>query len=56
MTGEDLITFVNGSLFPYLKKFRETAEDPDTIDYNIGQIFSEIINWNAPTEVVHLLG
>lgn len=44
MTGEDLITFVNGSLFPYLKKFRETAEDPDTIDYKIGQIFSEIIN------------
>ncbi|WP_028957297.1 N-6 DNA methylase [Sulfitobacter sp. 20_GPM-1509m] len=44
MTGEDLITFVNGDLFPYLKKFRETAEDPDTIDYKIGQIFSEIIN------------
>ncbi len=44
MTGEDLITFVNGNLFPYLKKFRETAEDPDTIDYKIGQIFSEIIN------------
>lgn len=44
MTGEDLITFVNGNLFPYLKKFRETADDPDTIDYKIGQIFSEIIN------------
>jgi type I restriction enzyme M protein len=44
MTGEDLITFVNGDLFPYLKKFRETAEDPDTLDYKIGQIFSEIIN------------
>jgi type I restriction enzyme M protein len=44
MTGEDLIAFVNGTLFPYLKKFRETATDPDTLDYKIGQIFSEIIN------------
>ena len=44
LTGDDLITFVNGDLFPYLKTFKNTAEDPDTLSYKIGQIFSEIIN------------
>ncbi|WP_394152117.1 N-6 DNA methylase [Loktanella salsilacus] len=44
MTGADLIDFVNGELFPYLKKFRDGATDPDTLDYKIGEIFSEIVN------------
>ncbi|MCB5198775.1 type I restriction-modification system subunit M [Loktanella sp. TSTF-M6] len=44
MTGADLIDFVNGDLFPYLKKFRDGATDPDTLDYKIGEIFSEIVN------------
>lgn len=44
MTGTDLIDFVNGDLFPYLKKFRDGATDPDTLDYKIGEIFSEIVN------------
>ena len=44
LTGDDLIAFVNGKLFPYLKKFRDTADDPDTLDYKIGEIFSEIVN------------
>lgn len=44
MTGEDLIDFVNRELFPYLKRFRETATSPDSLEYKIGEIFSEIIN------------
>jgi type I restriction enzyme M protein len=44
MTGEDLITFVDGKLFPYLKKFKTTAEHPDTLEYKIGEIFSELKN------------
>lgn len=44
LTGDDLIHFVNNDLFPYLKRFRETHEDPDTIEYKIGEVFSEIAN------------
>jgi len=44
MTGDDLMDFVNGKLFPYLRKFKTTAESPDTIEYKIGEIFSEIKN------------
>ena len=44
MTGDDLIDFVNGKLFPYLKKFKESTDDADSLDYKIGEIFSEIVN------------
>ena len=44
MTGDDLIDFVNRELFPYLKKFKEKAKSPDTIEYKIGEIFSELKN------------
>ncbi|WP_299655005.1 N-6 DNA methylase [uncultured Jannaschia sp.] len=44
MTGDDLIDFVNRKLFPYLKGFRATATSPDSLDYKIGEIFSEIFN------------
>jgi type I restriction enzyme M protein len=44
MSGDDLIDFVNGKLFPYLKKFKQNAESPDTIEYKIGEIFSELKN------------
>jgi type I restriction enzyme M protein len=44
LTGADLIDFVNGRLFPYLKKFHDTAEHADTLEYKIGEIFSEVIN------------
>ncbi len=44
MTGGDLIGFVNGKLFPYLQGFRKQATGPDTIEYKIGEIFSEIKN------------
>lgn len=43
-TGDDLIDFVNMQLFPYLKKFKVSAESPDTIEYKIGEIFSELKN------------
>lgn len=44
LSGDDLKDFVDKELFPYLKKFREEAESPDTIEYKIGEIFSEIKN------------
>lgn len=43
-TGDDLSEFVNKKLFPYLARFHTTAEHPDTIEYKIGEIFSEIRN------------
>jgi len=39
-----LIDFVNVKLFPYLKKFKTDAEHADTIEYKIGEIFSELKN------------
>ena len=44
LTGDDLLDFVNGKLFPYLKKFKLSAENADTIEYKIGEIFSELKN------------
>ena len=44
LTGDDLLEFVNGKLFPYLQKFRLSAENADTVEYKIGEIFSELKN------------
>src|SRR3990167_9429303 len=44
ITGDDLIEYVNGELFPYLKSFKQRADNPNTIQYKIGEIFSEIKN------------
>jgi type I restriction enzyme M protein len=44
LTGDDLTDFVNVKLFPYLKKFKLDATGPDTIEYKIGEIFSELKN------------
>jgi len=44
MTGDDLKDFVDLKLFPYLKKFKTSAESPDTIEYKIGEIFNELKN------------
>lgn len=44
LTGDDLKDFVDHKLFPYFKKFKSEAESPDTIEYKIGEIFSEIKN------------
>ncbi|MBU4347165.1 type I restriction-modification system subunit M [Patescibacteria group bacterium] len=42
LDGDDLKDFINNKFFPYLKKFR--AEEPNTIEYKIGEIFSELKN------------
>jgi type I restriction enzyme M protein len=44
LTGDDLADFVNIQLFPYLKKFKADAQSADTIEYKIGEIFSELKN------------
>jgi len=44
LTGDDLRDFVNNKLFPYLQTFKRKAESPDTIEYKIGEIFSELKN------------
>ncbi|MDY0219709.1 MAG: type I restriction-modification system subunit M N-terminal domain-containing protein [Desulfobacterium sp.] len=44
LTGDDLIAFVNGKLFPYLKGFTLRASLSETIEYKIGEVFSEIKN------------
>jgi type I restriction enzyme M protein len=43
-TGPDLIEYVNRDLFPYLQGFRTRAAGSNTIEYKIGEIFSEIKN------------
>ena len=43
-TGDDLKDFVDHKLFPYLKKFKTDAVSEDTIEYKIGEIFSELKN------------
>jgi len=44
LSGDDLRDFVDGKLFPYLKKFKINAEHSDTIEYKIGEIFNELKN------------
>jgi type I restriction enzyme M protein len=44
LTGDDLIDYVDGELFPYLKGFKQRADNPNTIEYKIGEIFGEIKN------------
>lgn len=43
-TGDDLINFVNDDLFPYLKSFKNKTDNPNTIEYKIGEIFGELKN------------
>jgi type I restriction enzyme M protein len=43
-TGDDLVDFVNGKLFPHLHGFKQRASGPNTIEYKIGEIFGEIKN------------
>ena len=44
LTGDDLTDFINRKLFPYLAGFKQRATGPNTIEYKIGEIFSEIKN------------
>jgi len=47
LTGDDLMEYVDGELFPYLKGFKQRAESAgrvESIEYKIGEIFGEIKN------------
>jgi len=44
MTGKDLTDFVDLKLFPYLAGFKLSADNAKTIEYKIGEIFSELKN------------
>ena len=44
LTGDDLLDFVNRKLFPYLGGFKQRASGSNTIEYKIGEVFSEIKN------------
>lgn len=44
MTGPDLVEFVDKSLFPYLRAFKQRATGPQTLEYKIGEIFDELTN------------
>lgn len=44
LVGDDLIDFVNQQLFPYLKSFKNTENDPKSLVYKIGEIFGEVKN------------
>ena len=44
LTGDDLRNFVNNELFPYLRGFRKRADNAATLEYKIGEIFTELNN------------
>jgi type I restriction enzyme M protein len=44
LTGDDLVQFVDNTLFPHLHAFKQKASGPGTIEYKIGEIFGEIKN------------
>ncbi|TCM79255.1 N-6 DNA methylase [Rhodovulum steppense] len=44
LTGDDLIRFVDRELFPYLGRYHDRATGPDTIEYKIGEVFTELRN------------
>lgn len=44
LTGSDLIEFVNGKLVPHLKSFKDSTVQADSLQYKIGEIFSEVSN------------
>ena len=43
-TGDDLIEFVNNKLIPHLKSFNDSSVEADSLQYKIGEIFSEVAN------------
>ena len=44
LIGDDLARFVDQKLFPYLAAFRQSATGPQTIEYKIGEVFTELRN------------
>ena len=44
LQGKDLKDFVDNKLFPYLSGLKDKAKNFDTLEYKIGEIFSELKN------------
>ncbi|NEX17470.1 MAG: type I restriction endonuclease subunit M [Halochromatium sp.] len=44
LIGDDLIDFIDDKLFPYLGSFRRSALSARTIEYKIGEVFTELRN------------
>lgn len=44
LTGDDIRDFLNYKLFLHLASFKQTTDNPKTINYKIVQIFSELHN------------
>ena len=44
LIGDDLIAFIDDDLFPYLASFQQSAASPRTIEYKIGEIFTQLRN------------
>ena len=44
LSGDDLITLVNQELIPYLAKFKQDATSSATVEYKIGEIFTDLQN------------
>ena len=44
LTGNDLVEFVDRKLFPYLAAFKQNTDNPQTLEYKVGEIFSELKN------------
>ncbi len=44
LTGDYLLDFVNQELFPHLAGFKQSTDNPRSINYKIGEIFSELRN------------
>jgi type I restriction enzyme M protein len=58
-SGDDLTNLVNDELFPYLKKFKDTASDPRSFSYKIGAIFeyldNKIVSGHTLREVLDII-
>lgn len=58
-SGDDLLGFVNGKLFPFLQSFKSITEDPKSVKYKIGAIFeflsNRIANGHTLREVLDLV-
>ena len=44
LTGNELLDFVNQELFPHLAGFKQSADNSRSLNYKIGEIFSELRN------------
>jgi hypothetical protein len=55
LAGPDLVEFVDQKLFPYLANFKYQAEDPQSLEYKVGEIFSEL-KYNAIADAKKVLG